>query len=374
MKTLCKLIFCYFLITTYQGFGQGNHSVKNQVFESKILQEKRLISIKTPIDYTHSSQKYSVLYVLDGEWIFQYAQGVVDFLSNDLSPLPPIIVVGIHNTDRYRDLDVTYNRQNSYFKFVEFLEKELLPYINQNYRTNGFNMIYGWSSGSGMVSALMNQKLDLFDAYLEGGSGIGPKTKTYLEKHIPRLKFTNKYLYVSTEGNSPRVKGLKTYQELMQRLNPQGLRWKMEVLKGSNHVGALAQGLHNGLRFVFQDFLIPESVVLKGLQAMKSYYQKLDQQFSYTVKMPVGVINESAFTLSYRNQLEKAVEVLKYGMTCYPDSPTIAGVLAEIYADHKKPKLATQYYKIAQDKATAQNRLALMLKYETLYKKYNKLK
>ena len=148
----------------------------------------------------------------------------------------------------------------------------------------------------------------------------------------------------------------------------------MEVLKGSNHVGALAQGLHNGLRFVFQDFLIPETIVLKGLAAMKAYYKNLNQQFNFSVKMPVGVVNESAFTLSYANQLEKAVEVLKYGMTLYPESPTIAGVLAEIYADHKKPKLAAQYYQIAKEKATAQNRLALQLKYEALHKKYNKLK
>ena len=220
MKIFCTLVFYGLLLVTYQGFGQSNYLVKNQVLKSEILQEKRLISIKTPIDYAQASQRYTVLYVLDGEWIFQYAQGVVDFLSNDLSPLPPLIVVGIHNTDRYRDLGVTYNTQDGYFKFVKFMEKELMPYINQNYRTNGFNLIYGWSSGSGMVSALMNQKLNLFDAYLEGGSGIGPKTKAYLEKRIPDLKFNKKYLYASTEGVGPRVKGLKTYQDLMQRLNP----------------------------------------------------------------------------------------------------------------------------------------------------------
>ena len=368
MKTLYNLTFLLMITITHQTFGQDNNLVKNQVIDSKILKEKRLVSILTPANYAYSSQKPAVLYVLDAEWIFKYAKGLVNFLSNDLGAMPPLIVVGIYNTDRYRDLNATYNKKDSYFKFAEFMEKELMPYINKNYRSNGFNLIYGWSSGSGMVSAMMNQKTELFDAYIEGGSGIGPKTKAYLEKNIPTLNLKQKHLYVSTEGIGPRKKGLYVYQQMMQKLNPKGLRWKMEVLKGHQHVSALAQGLHNGLRFVFQDFVVPEKVVLKGLDAIKAYYKDLNQKFSFQVKMPIGVINESAFIMYYNSKkLEEAVKILKYGMKLYPKSPTIAGVLAEIYAEDKKPTLAAQLYKQALEKATAQKRLGLMMKYQALY-------
>jgi hypothetical protein len=82
-----------------------------------------------------------VLYVLDGEYVFDYATGTVDFLTNDFGHLPDMIVIGIPNTNRNRDLFVTLNPMDGYSSFVNLLKNEIFPFISDKYRINEFNIL-----------------------------------------------------------------------------------------------------------------------------------------------------------------------------------------------------------------------------------------
>ena len=210
--------------------------------------------------------------MLDGEYIFGYAKGLVDFHSNPFGYLPNMVIVSIPNTDRNRDLYVSLTPQDGYTDFIDFLEQELIPFVNKNYRTNGFDILYGWSSGASICTYLLANQPELFDAYIEGGSGIGSKTADMLAKQIPLHDYTGKYLYANTEGmkylNTPgqglRVGSLEKYSNLIDALNPKGLRWKIEVAENASHVGVLAKGLQDGLQFVFSDYFIPDSISTQG--------------------------------------------------------------------------------------------------------------
>ena len=68
---------------------------------SKTLGEERPILVYTPSDYASSGALYPVLYLLDGDYHFHHATGIVDFLSK-LDRMPRMIVVGIQNIDRIR--------------------------------------------------------------------------------------------------------------------------------------------------------------------------------------------------------------------------------------------------------------------------------
>ena len=66
------------------------------------------MSVNLPNNYIVSSQKYPVLYLLDGRTHFQHATSAVDFLSA-MGVIPQMIVVSIHNVDRNRDFSPTYD-------------------------------------------------------------------------------------------------------------------------------------------------------------------------------------------------------------------------------------------------------------------------
>ena len=106
---------------------------------SKILGEERTILVSIPPAYDQGSQHYPVLYMTDGGAILTHTRGTVDFLAR-LGLMPQVIVVGINNTDRTRDLTPTHvasrNLDGRVFesptsggapKFLNFFEKELFP-------------------------------------------------------------------------------------------------------------------------------------------------------------------------------------------------------------------------------------------------------
>ena len=104
----------------------ASHSL---VLRSTYLNESRDIFVHLPEGYETSEKKYPVLYVLDAEDVFGFAVGAARFLS--ISRMPEMIVVGIPNTNRERDLWVNLEPDGGYIKFVDFLENELIPYIDK---------------------------------------------------------------------------------------------------------------------------------------------------------------------------------------------------------------------------------------------------
>ena len=147
---------------------------------SKILNEDRQILVRLPQDYEYSAKKFPVLYVLDGEFFFYQAIGAVQFLSECSyiynNPIPEMIIVAIINIDRNRDYTPTYapNQLGSLYyptsgkadKFLEFLEKELIPEIDIRYRTQSFRALAGWSFGGLFTVHTFINNPELFSAYL----------------------------------------------------------------------------------------------------------------------------------------------------------------------------------------------------------------
>jgi len=67
--------------------------------QSSILQESRTLTISKPEGYEGTTDRYPVVYILDGDVHFRYAAGMVNFLSES-DRIPKMIVVGISSQDR----------------------------------------------------------------------------------------------------------------------------------------------------------------------------------------------------------------------------------------------------------------------------------
>lgn len=241
------------LLSIYLLFISGLNAqsyVENHVLKSKHLGEERAISVSLPSEYKLSDASYSVLYVLDGEYIFSYAQGTVDFLTNNFGYIPELIVVSIPNTNRNRDMQVSLIGEDGPNNFIKFLTLELFPFINKEYRVNGFDMLYGWSSASGIGIYLMNTQPQFLDGYILTGTGIGPKTANHIRENISNLNYQNSYFYACVEDEEPRRSALIRYGDLIDSLKIAGLNTKFEVIE-SSHVEVMSKGLHEGLNFIF---------------------------------------------------------------------------------------------------------------------------
>ncbi|MCI0472203.1 MAG: esterase family protein, partial [Ignavibacteria bacterium] len=108
------------------------------MLHSKILDEDRTLLVSLPDDYESSKLAYPVLYLLYGDQVKGYyaeAVNIVHRLSGG-GEIPPFIIVGVANTDRYRDcLPLQRDgKPGGADKFLRFFSEELNSFISANYR------------------------------------------------------------------------------------------------------------------------------------------------------------------------------------------------------------------------------------------------
>lgn len=144
-------------------------------FQSTIMAEKRRIIVHLPLNYFKEvDKKYPVMYVLDGTAQDQHTSDKISVLAA-ANLMPECIVVGILNSKGNRNRDQTppfmqtetednkspFGEANL---FLSFIEKELIPKIEQNYRSNGYRTLSGHSRGGLFVLYSLLEKPDLFNA------------------------------------------------------------------------------------------------------------------------------------------------------------------------------------------------------------------
>jgi enterochelin esterase-like enzyme len=108
MKKIIFLLFISFLLTSCASNAQQQDKIQvhdSLKLDSKLLGEIRTINIWTPPGYATGTDSLSVLYMPDGgtnEDFPHIANTVAELISK--KSIPPIIVVGIENIQRRKDL------------------------------------------------------------------------------------------------------------------------------------------------------------------------------------------------------------------------------------------------------------------------------
>lgn len=148
--------------------------------QSSTLNERRLINVHLPASYrdagSSAQRRYAVLYMPDGgmDEDFPHVVHAVDSLTA-AGAIRPVIVVGVPNTERRRDLtgptriasdSAIAPHVGGSAAFRRFFETELIPAINARYRTTSERAIIGESlAGLFIVETALRQPT-LFDHYV----------------------------------------------------------------------------------------------------------------------------------------------------------------------------------------------------------------
>ena len=128
---------------------------------SSILEETRRIYIVLPASFADSApdRRYPVTIVLDGEDNVPAVAAVSDELSHN-GQIPESVIVAIPNTNRLRDLtppglSVSGSSLNEGGnRFLDFIEQELLPAVDRQFRGGVPRTFIGHSSGGVLATYL----------------------------------------------------------------------------------------------------------------------------------------------------------------------------------------------------------------------------
>ncbi|HEX8561916.1 MAG TPA: alpha/beta hydrolase-fold protein [Flavobacterium sp.] len=237
---------------------------------SSELNEDRILNIYLPEGYDpHDATKYPVIYLLDGsaDEDFIHIVGLVQFNSFEwINQVPKSIVVGIATVDRRRDFTFPtsveqdkkkYPTSGSSHKFIAFIEKELQPYINKNYKTNSEKTIIGQSLGGLLATEILFSKPMLFNKYVIVSPSLWWDNGSLLSKPISQSENIDIYLAVGKEGltptATPRVMEVDAnlLAEKIKAAKNKNVTIFFDYLPQEDHATILHQAVSNSFRILY---------------------------------------------------------------------------------------------------------------------------
>jgi predicted alpha/beta superfamily hydrolase len=248
--------------------------------QSAALAEKRILNIYLPEGYNKSdTTRYPVVYLLDGsaDEDFIHISGLFQFNSFSwINRVPRSIIVGIANVDRKRDFTypttVETDRKKlpttgHSDKFISFLEKELQPFIEKNYRTNASKMLIGQSLAGLLAAEVLIKKPALFNKYIiispslwwDKGSLLKQSSEILEEKYSRK---TDIYIGVGKEGlvspvaapgDMPHVMEVdaNVFADKLKYGKSKNVHVYFDYLPQENHGTITHQAVFNALRLLY---------------------------------------------------------------------------------------------------------------------------
>lgn len=232
----------------------ANAFYKDSIFKttirSTILNQERELIVHFPRDYD-PSKEYPVLFVLDGSSQDQHISDKFDSLHIS-AKVPQVIIIGIPNMTRdnrvfqlvppfmLTDPEKPESPTGTADVFLEFMEKELIPYVEKIFNTSKVRLFAGNSRGGLLVMYSLIRKPDLFTGRFCFSTPVWRQNNLLVSK-VDSFLMANKkiksFLYLSVgEAETDNMKGGNVVMEkTLKEKAPLGLAWKLYYTPGAVH-------------------------------------------------------------------------------------------------------------------------------------------
>lgn len=263
---------------------------------STIMGEERKYLVHLPPGYQESKSDFGVIYLLDGPGHFHHVSGIVSFLSNQ-GRMPPMIIVAIANTDRTRDLTPTNEKRaptsGGADRFLDFIEKELMPKIEADYRVSPFKLLIGHSFGGLFAVHALLTRPGLFNAHIAASPSLQWDNNLMATKAKPMFakgQLASGFLYF-TLGSEPEqiTAGNRGFEALLKGAAPDGFRWGFDLFENEDHGSVVHRTVYTGLERLFQSWQNLRKV--KTADQLKAAEKALVDEFQMAPVLSEGFIN-----------------------------------------------------------------------------------
>jgi predicted alpha/beta superfamily hydrolase len=345
---------------------------------SEALQEQRHVWVYVPENIgngaVYGKSTYPVLYLLDGDAHFLSVVGMIHQLStiNGNTISPEMIVVGIVNTDRTRDLtpthvasvdgDTTFSKTSGGAEqFTKYIQDELIPYIDQHYPTTPHRTLVGHSLGGLFAVNTLLYHPDLFANYLAIDPSLWWDNQRLLkeaETILTENRYDKKSLYVAiantmkdgmqlsdlkddTTKFTEHIRSILQFSETAKAKTNNGLNveWKYYAEDDHGSVPLIAE--YDALRFLYSWYKLddlskyfdpaskatPEEVVT----VITNHYKNVSDHLGYTVLPQESFVNGLGYAFM-GNKKDIAFALFQLNIDNYPKSSNVYDSMGDYYA------------------------------------------
>lgn len=273
-----------------------------------------------------------------------------------------------------------YNYGNHQEEFVDFLELELLPLLEEKYRINHFKTFIGFSPSSVIGLYTLLNKPNLFQAYICFAAaniiGDGYKEDERLIEELETLysksEIGQSYLYVvsgSKDAESQPYINLNTkdFNDKLYKYHSKGIYAKAETIEDEGHTDVILPGLITAFEFIFPkekwyvDYLDLIEKEGSAKDNISSFYQNLSDDYGFQIYpntdrlYSMSCLKNIGRRLLGERKIEEAIEIYKYWVDLYPSSHLSHYYLGLSYQENQENTKAMATFQKAYNIALAQN-------------------
>jgi hypothetical protein len=226
------------------------------------------LSVWMPPSYASTDTAYPAVYVLDGSLTFGFSAQAT-MMSTFGGVVPEVLVVGISRPadsvyapgpSRARDFSPTAlpgdDESGHADAFVEALRTELLPFVDERYRTEpGDRTLWGHSLAGAFALRLCLERRGLFQRFIATSPAVVEQGQPLLDPHTwpaagSRLS-TRLFVSVGADDRDYRP-AVESFVDQLRERKYLDLDVDQEVLPGCGHIDAAPGGFLAGIRAVFR--------------------------------------------------------------------------------------------------------------------------
>jgi len=345
-------------LATFAGADEPVTVGKTFTLHSKVLNEDRTLLVHTPPACERAAVRCPVLYLSDAEAQFLHTVATAGFLARN-NLMPPLVVVGITNTDRARDFTPTRagagvagNRNplpnsGGADNFLKFIETELVPHVEKSYGGQPYRIFCGHSLGGLFALHALFSRPDLFNALV----AVSPTLmwdddlplRTAREFFAARSEL-QRTLFVTAGAEGPEMEqAFDELQRVLKGVTTRGFVSVTAFMPDEDHGSIVLRSHYAGLRKIFEGWRPPVDLLTGaldgGLETVRRHYAGLSERFGYPVEPPEGLVNNIGYTELARGERGRALQAFRLNVANYPDSANVHDSLGEAYllaGDHAR--------------------------------------
>jgi uncharacterized protein len=345
------LVFGALLALTFYGFTQDYpdsfYNGEKYILKSNILEKEADVFIYLPNDYyTDTLRTYPVHYVTDAPSVSNLYFDLMRFRMST-GEIPQCIVVGLSGDDRNQNLYPGLGAE----KYISYLESEVIPFIDDTYRTTSYKVLAGHSLAGNFVTYTMLKQPSLFTAYVAGSPGppelmidLLKNTESEADKDMP-------FRFFFSSIGSKDLTGEDLFQEieqLLKQIYTEHDQMFFEVNENEDHISNISVNIQHALDKLYRGWLftLPEDLAITrpADELLKDYIAEVQEKYGEDVYLgEYEVFYPVIDRLGEKKEFSRAIGALHLLLKFHPNSDEAYAYLAHAHLEINKPEKALEY-------------------------------
>ena len=336
-------------------FNSAERTVTHTI-ASEALGEQRTIIVRTPPGYD-STRTYPVVYLGDGEWIFEMVASYLDYMA-DNDVYPGLIVTGVTNVNRNRDyvpaVDAHFEDTGGADRFLDFVQREWIPFMEEHYASGPDRVLLGHSFGGVITLHTFFTRSNLFNAYIALGTSAWIADRVLFKEAqawFEEPHNTDAFVFMAAgEGDGgPTTPTGSQLADQFEANAPGSLDWTFEITPRTDHFKNAVSGLHDAFMALFPawgfDKQLTELGTNGGAEGVKGWFAGKESELGYRFIPAWFDLGIAAISMLSAGHGEAALATMQGLRKHHPDNPHVAAFSAHVFEQTGSLSSAAEEYR-----------------------------